>query len=151
MTRRTSRGDCAPHDTRPMPCRKPNKAQIAKRMLAICEAEGLRTNDATLQQLAEGANGDIRLVLGQLQIIRLRSRTLDYDRAKARPPLQRSVLGCGLPGVRPASLLARAMACAHLLRWQQQPAAPSARPGELAKMRQPGQASQVGLGSSRVV
>ncbi len=41
-------------------------------------------NESALQALAEGSNGDIRLILGQLQLIRLRSRTLSYDQAKAR-------------------------------------------------------------------
>ena len=39
-------------------------------------------NDNTLQALAESCNGDIRLMLGQLQMIRLRKRTLSYDEAK---------------------------------------------------------------------
>ena len=66
-------------------CRKPNKQQIATRMVHICKAEGLDVNEAALQQLAEGANGDIRLVLGQLQMIRLRARTLKYDQVKVCP------------------------------------------------------------------
>jgi len=43
-------------------------------------------NDATLQCVAAGANGDIRLVLGQLQMIRLRSTHLSYDDAKVGLP-----------------------------------------------------------------
>lgn len=50
--------------------------------MTICKAEGLSVNETTLQTVAAGANGDIRLVLGQLQMIRLRSKTLSYDDAK---------------------------------------------------------------------
>lgn len=53
--------------------------------MIICKAEGLSVNETTLQTVAAGANGDIRLVLGQLQMIRLRSKTLSYDDAKVRP------------------------------------------------------------------
>lgn len=62
--------------------RKPTAQQIISRMMAICRQEGLQVNEATLQALAEGTNGDIRLVLGQLQMIRLRAKTLSYDEAK---------------------------------------------------------------------
>lgn len=37
-----------------------------------------------MNALVEGANGDIRAILGQLQMIRLRSRSLRYDDAKAK-------------------------------------------------------------------
>ena len=63
-------------------CRKPTPDQITKRAAVICKAEGLAVNDTTLNTVAAGANGDIRLVLGQLQMIRLRSKTLSYDDAK---------------------------------------------------------------------
>ena len=62
--------------------RKPTNDQIAKRAMTICRAEGLTVNETTLNTVAAGANGDIRLVLGQLQMIRLRSKTLSYDDAK---------------------------------------------------------------------
>ena len=50
--------------------------------MTISRAEGLTVNETTLNTVAAGANGDIRLVLGQLQMIRLRSKTLSYDDAK---------------------------------------------------------------------
>ena len=53
-------------------------------MTAICRQEGLQVNEATLRTLAEGTNGDIRLVLGQLQMIRLRAQSLSYDEAKVQ-------------------------------------------------------------------
>lgn len=67
-------------------CRKPTRQQIAKRMAQICRAEGLQTNETTLEALAEGANADIRLVLGQLQMVRLRAKALSYDDVKVRSP-----------------------------------------------------------------
>ena len=51
-------------------------------MAGICAAEGLAVNETALEALCEGANADIRLVLGQLQMIRLRARTLSYDEVK---------------------------------------------------------------------
>ena len=76
-------------------CRKPTSDQIAKRAMVICKAEGLTVNETTLNTVAAGANGDIRLVLGQLQMIRLRSKTLSYDDAKVLAPSQQLQLdGC---------------------------------------------------------
>lgn len=48
--------------------RKPTAQQIAARMATVCQREGLAVNDATLRTLIEGAQGDLRLVLGQLQV-----------------------------------------------------------------------------------
>lgn len=39
-------------------------------------------NESTLEALVEGANSDIRLILGQLQMVRLSSRALSYDEVK---------------------------------------------------------------------
>ena len=41
--------------------------------------------------LAEGANCDIRLVLGQLQMVRLRAQALSYDDVKVGSPRLRGV------------------------------------------------------------
>jgi len=60
--------------------RKPTVQQISKRMLEICAKEGLTVNQATMDALVQSANGgDIRLILGQLQMIRLRATSLKYD------------------------------------------------------------------------
>lgn len=48
--------------------RKATAPQVAARMHMVCRNEGLAINDATLQALIAGAQGDIRLVLGQLQV-----------------------------------------------------------------------------------
>lgn len=48
--------------------RKPTAQQISRRMMEICGQEGLHINEATMCALAEGANGDVRLILGQLQV-----------------------------------------------------------------------------------
>jgi replication factor C subunit 1 len=60
--------------------------QIVPRLRAICAKEGLQVSDAALQSLAEGANGDIRLILGQLQMIRLRHTRVEYDDVRVSPP-----------------------------------------------------------------
>ena len=57
---------------------------MTKRLLLICQAEGLQVNEATLACLVEGTNGDIRAILGQLQMIRLRRSVLAYDDAKVQ-------------------------------------------------------------------
>ena len=54
-------------------------------MMQICSKEGLQVNESTLEALVEGANADIRLILGQLQMIRLSSKKLSYDDVKVRP------------------------------------------------------------------
>jgi replication factor C subunit 1 len=64
--------------------RKPTAQQIAKRMLHICAAEGLAMNQSTMEALVQSSHGgDIRLILGQLQMVRLRARSLSYDQARA--------------------------------------------------------------------
>ncbi|CAL8468443.1 g7983 [Coccomyxa elongata] len=64
--------------------RKPTSQQISKRLLQICQKEGLQVNESTLAALVESSNADIRLMLGQLQMIRLRKRSLSYDDAKGK-------------------------------------------------------------------
>lgn len=46
--------------------------------------DALQVNEATMNALVEGANGDLRAILGQLQMIRLRKRTLAYDDVKGK-------------------------------------------------------------------
>ena len=53
-------------------------------MLQICHKEGLQVNESTLEALVEGANSDIRLILGQLQMVRLSSKALSYDEVKVQ-------------------------------------------------------------------
>lgn len=38
----------------------------------------------TCEALAAGAGGDMRLILGQLQMVRLRKTALEYDEVKGR-------------------------------------------------------------------
>ena len=64
--------------------RKPTVQQISKRMMDIARAEGLSMNQATMDALVQSANGgDIRLLLGQLQMIRLRATALSYDEVRS--------------------------------------------------------------------
>lgn len=64
--------------------RKPTVQQISKRMLEIARKEGLAINQATMDALVQSSNGgDIRLILGQLQMIRLRASSLSYDQVKS--------------------------------------------------------------------
>ena len=62
---------------------KPTAAMITKRLRLICQSEGLQMNDATMNAVIQNANGgDIRLILGTLQMIRRRTDHLSYDDAK---------------------------------------------------------------------
>ena len=63
--------------------RKPDARTVAKRLAAVCAAEGLQASESTLIALAEGANCDVRSVVGQLQLVRLRKRALCFDDAAA--------------------------------------------------------------------
>lgn len=75
--------------------------QITKRAQEICRAEGLAVNDATLAALIQSANGgDIRLIVGQLQMVRRRSASLSYDQ-----------VGCRL-GVSDCAIWAEVQCCA---------------------------------------
>ncbi len=65
--------------------RKPTKQQVAKRMLAICQQEGLQTDPVTLETLAEMSNGDLRMLLGHLQV-----------RGQPQPPTHSSELSLSL-------------------------------------------------------
>lgn len=59
---------------------KPTAIQIKKRLSQICSSEGLNMNDSTMTAVIQNANGgDIRLLLGQLQMIRRRTTHLSYD------------------------------------------------------------------------
>ena len=62
--------------------RKPTKVEIAKRMMHICRLEGLQTNQVTLETLAERSNGDLRVILGHLQNVRLTKTQLLFDDVK---------------------------------------------------------------------
>lgn len=75
-------------------CRKPTKLQISKRMLQICHKEGLQVNESTLEALVEGSNSDIRLILGQLQMVRLSSKALTYDEVKVQGTHSPNVAVC---------------------------------------------------------
>jgi len=61
--------------------RKPDARTVAKRLAAVCAAEGLQASESTLIALAEGANCDVRSVVGQLQLVRLKKRALSFDDA----------------------------------------------------------------------
>lgn len=59
---------------------KPTALQIKKRLDVICSNEGLKMNESTMTAVIQNANGgDIRLLLGQLQMIRRRTTHLSYD------------------------------------------------------------------------
>merc|ERR1712190_600427 len=52
-------------------------------MLYICKSEGLQVDLKTIETLIEVSNFDIRLILGYLQLARIRDKTLTYDQVKA--------------------------------------------------------------------
>eukprot|EP00967_Tisochrysis_lutea_P041880 scaffold50382_cov22-Tisochrysis_lutea.AAC.1 len=58
--------------------------------------EGLSVNEATLKELCRTCNGDVRLVLGQLQMLRLKARSLTYDQVKVRCVCRQASVPCGV-------------------------------------------------------
>ncbi|CAO2828348.1 unnamed protein product [Amaranthus hypochondriacus] len=64
--------------------RKPTKQQIAKRLLQIANAEGLKVNEIALEELAERCNGDIRMAVNQLQYMSLSMSVIGYDDIRQR-------------------------------------------------------------------
>ncbi|XP_010535736.1 PREDICTED: replication factor C subunit 1 isoform X3 [Tarenaya hassleriana] len=68
----------------PLNFRKPTKQQMAKRLMQIANAEGLRINEIALEELAERVNGDIRMALNQLQYMSLSMSVIQYDDIRQR-------------------------------------------------------------------
>ena len=86
---------------------------MSKRLLLICQAEGLQVNETTLACLVEGTNGDIRAILGQLQMIRLRRSVLAYDDAKVQRPYSAQRWRCGHSPMRRCGGLLQALMPGH--------------------------------------
>merc|ERR1712217_115854 len=62
---------------------RPYKRNIIDRMLYICKCEGLQVNLKTIETLIEVSNFDIRLILGHLQLARIRDNVLTHDQINA--------------------------------------------------------------------
>lgn len=62
--------------------RRPTSQQIVARMMNVARAEGLQINEASMRMLVEGAHGDLRLLLGQMQMVRLSAAAMQYDDVK---------------------------------------------------------------------
>ena len=65
---------------------RPTKQQISARMARVAAAEGLQLSAAALEQLAEGCNSDLRLVLNSLQMLRTRGAAVTFDQARPGGP-----------------------------------------------------------------
>ena len=85
---RSLRGHCLELDFR-----APVPAAVKKRMQEICQKEGLHLADASLETLVKGANSDLRLIIGQLQMVRL-TGTLGYDVTGVSKDADRSPFDC---------------------------------------------------------
>ncbi|GAV92202.1 RFC1 domain-containing protein [Cephalotus follicularis] len=57
---------------------------MAKRLMQVAKSEGLEVNEIALEELAERANGDIRMALNQLQYISLSMSVIKYDDIRKR-------------------------------------------------------------------
>ncbi|XP_068650919.1 replication factor C subunit 1 isoform X2 [Aristolochia californica] len=68
----------------PLNFRKPTKQQMAKRLMQIASAEGLKVNEVALEELADRVNGDIRMALNQLQYMSLSLSVINYDDVRQR-------------------------------------------------------------------
>ena len=67
-------------------------------------------NESTLEALVEGSNSDIRLILGQLQMVRLSCKALTYDEVKVH-----GTLLLGLQTSACCALVSVAVHCAWVL------------------------------------
>lgn len=65
-----------------MEFRRPTKQQIAGRMQMVAAAEGLQVDPMAMETLVEACNQDIRLILNQLQIMRVRMQKVTFDDIK---------------------------------------------------------------------
>ncbi|CAI0543916.1 unnamed protein product [Linum tenue] len=68
----------------PLNFRKPTKQQMAKRLMQIANAEGLKADEIALEELAERVNGDLRMAVNQLQYMSLSMSTIQYSDVKQR-------------------------------------------------------------------
>jgi len=59
-------------------------AQIAPRILEICEKEGLDIDRQSVEKVAESTHGDIRQILNFLQMWRKGAKTIGFDQVKSR-------------------------------------------------------------------
>uniref|UniRef100_A0A803NP07 Replication factor C subunit 1 n=1 Tax=Cannabis sativa TaxID=3483 RepID=A0A803NP07_CANSA len=64
--------------------RKPTKQQMAKRLMQIAKTEGLQVNEIALEELAERANGDMRMAINQLHYMSLSMSVIKYDDVRQR-------------------------------------------------------------------
>jgi hypothetical protein len=81
-------------------------------MLMVAASEGLKVNEAAMKELAVQANQDIRLLLGQLQMWRLRR-----DQIRCGLPLPLAATAAHEPSLcRPAFLVAPHTPTAHRLK-----------------------------------
>ncbi|XXG69159.1 hypothetical protein AAC387_Pa06g2095 [Persea americana] len=64
--------------------RKPTKQQMAKRLMQVATAEGLKVNEIALEELADRVNGDMRMALNQLQYMSVSQSVINYDDIRAR-------------------------------------------------------------------
>ncbi|CAI0447580.1 unnamed protein product, partial [Linum tenue] len=68
----------------PLNFRKPTKQQMAKRLMQIANAEGLKADEIALEELAERVNGDLRMAVNQLQYMSLSMSTIQYGDVRQR-------------------------------------------------------------------
>ncbi|KAG9156053.1 hypothetical protein Leryth_012117 [Lithospermum erythrorhizon] len=64
--------------------RKPTKQQMAKRLMHVAKAEGVKVNEIALEELASRVNGDMRMALNQLQYMSLSNSEIGYDNIRQR-------------------------------------------------------------------
>ncbi|KAL5708986.1 replication factor C subunit 1 [Ranunculus cassubicifolius] len=64
--------------------RKPTKQQMAKRLMQVANAEGLKVSETALEELGERVNGDMRMAINQLQYMGLSMSDIKYDDVKQR-------------------------------------------------------------------
>ena len=63
--------------------RRPDGNQVAKRLISICESEGLHVKPNVIQELVRSTQADIRQILNILSSWKRTRSSMDYDEAKS--------------------------------------------------------------------
>ena len=62
---------------------------VKTRLQGVARAEGLVMNDVTMESLSESCSGDIRLILNQMQMMRLSRSSVSFDDVSKQTARQR--------------------------------------------------------------
>ncbi|GAA97282.1 uncharacterized protein L969DRAFT_91871 [Mixia osmundae IAM 14324] len=65
-----------------LPFRRPTAVELRSRMMSICYKEKLKVSAEVVEQLASGAQSDIRQIINMLSTFKLSAEQMDFDQSK---------------------------------------------------------------------